>query len=370
VAILAVIALHTGFAGTRGGEAGVDLFFVLSGFLITGLLCAAPLDGPRLRVFYLHRFFRLMPALLCMLLVVLAVAVLVRDPIGEWQLGPHLWLGLGLASTYTTDIGHMIGIVRPAPVLHTWSLALEEQFYLLWPFVLHLVRSPRRRLGIAAAAAVGSSAWSLLLAVGGADEKRVAYGLDTRLTGIALGCCLGLLAASGSSRLRSPRWLGPAGLVGFALLCATPRGGAVGHSVSASVSAVVSLLLVLGVITAPSSRLVSLLELPLVRAVGLRAYSLYLWNIPVFHFLVSARMGFGGGALLLIKLVVNAALAELSYRLVERPVRAWGYAWTGRRAGLPSPSRPRGHAPAALNQVAQARSIRSGPMTEQGAGDD
>ena len=273
LAILLVLIEHTAFTGSSyllpfaPGMVGVTTFFVLSGYLITSLLLREqPID---LRNFYLRRAVRLGPALL-----VLIVAVVVASIIG---LNPFPWVP-GVLSTlfYVSNWTDVAGV--PTGLLgHTWSLAIEEQFYLLWPLAMILL--PRRSLlPVATVLAVGGC---LMYAL---NIGPVYYSTFTNGGAILAGC-----AAALAGRML-PRI---AGLLGIALIVI----GAFGWSQSLAVTGAVL------VVLAPVDALLPIAPL------GRRAYSLYLWSWP-FVLLV------GGPVALPLTLIA----AELSYRLVERPV--------------------------------------------------
>jgi hypothetical protein len=234
---------------------------------------------------------------------------------------------------------------RPSPLQHLWSLAIEEQFYLLWPPLLALAlwgRGRRLVLPVALAGAAGSAALMARLYHPGADPSRVYYGTDTRAAGLLAGAALALAWApwrgNGRARKGAVRLLDAGGLAALGLLLwlfhaidgfqpALYRGGlaAVDLATAAAIAAAV----------APGARLLpGLLEWRPLRWVGVRSYGIYLWHWPVF---VLTRpeldVPLAGPALLALRLAATVLLAHLSYRYVEKPIRqgALGRAWRSAR---------------------------------------
>src|SRR5262245_7335897 len=350
VAVGAVVLYHAGVAWLPGGFLGVEVFFVISGYLITALLLAEWQQRHRLALgqFWLRRARRLLPALLLLLLATLTLFVLAHGPEVARLRGDALaalaygtnWYFILRRQSYFEAIG------RPSPLQHLWSLAIGEQFYLLWPLLLLLLlrRCSPRRLALPLLAAAAASA--LLMAAlyrPGADPSRVYYGTDTRATGLLLGCALALAWAPW--RAPSPaarRWgarLDRAGLAALALLLLLflrldqrqpflYRGGLalVALATAAAIAASV----------APGARLLPRLLgwAPLVW-LGARSYSLYLSHWPVF---VVTRpqldLPLDVPPLLALRLALTVLLADLSYRLVETPIRrgALGRGWQRLRA--------------------------------------
>ncbi|QTE28889.1 acyltransferase family protein [Pengzhenrongella sicca] len=342
LAVVAVLAYHLGWARAPGGFLGVDVFFVLSGYLITALLVAehARTGGIALRRFVARRARRLLPALWTMLLVVCTTAALAfRGELGELRRDVPAalayvsnWVTIGADESYFETTG------RPPLLAHLWTLAIEGQFYVLWPLVVLLLarRFPgRRRLAWLALAGAGlSTAAMAALAVRGGmpiphDPSPAYLGSATHAMGLLLGAALGAVwapwRADPGARPRSP-WaldlLGGAGVVGLVLAFwrfdeldpALYRGGFAAVSVLA--------LAAVAAIARPASRLGAVLGLAPLRYLGQRSYGLYLWHWPVamltrpgFELPASTALATG------LRVALTLALAEASYRLVELPVR-------------------------------------------------
>ena len=204
-AVAAVVLYHLGVPFIPGGYLGVDLFFVISGFLITTLLVEEARRTNRIRIgtFWLRRARRLIPALVLMVVVVsAAVTIIGRDldaslrtqVVGAAVYGSN-WFQIAAGSSYVERY-------EPQVFTHLWSLAVEEQFYLIWPFVVVLLLSflatRRARIAVVLALAAASAAWMTYLFVPGADPTRVYLGTDTHGFALLLGAALGLALPAGA----------------------------------------------------------------------------------------------------------------------------------------------------------------------------
>jgi len=331
VAILLVILGHL-FSTPRGGELGVDVFFVLSGFLITTLLLEEREATGRidLRAFYRRRALRLLPALVLMLATCSVVAV------GGWaagRLSGHDLLrqlgGIALGLTYTTNVARAWFHASPAFAFrHLWSLAQEEQFYLLWPGLLLGVyavrRSPRALAGALAAIAVAISAYEATLAsvvAGGEPLHRMWFNPLAHGESLVLGC---LAAVVFVYRLAPPvpAWaVAPALGVAVAvmvLLDDTVR--AVWYVLPAFGIAVALLLLRALDARTWTARALSDVRL---REVGRVSYGLYLWHWPVLHVVMWP-----------IGLPLTFLVAAVSYEYVEKPFLRRRHRSGGREGAL------------------------------------
>jgi peptidoglycan/LPS O-acetylase OafA/YrhL len=353
VAVGAVIFYHLSPGALPGGYLGVDIFFVISGFLITGLLLRERDTTGRIRLgaFWARRARRLLPALALLVLACGTAAwflggdVLVH--LGRQVLGAATfssnWLAIGFGQSYFDN-------TAPDLFRNLWSLAVEEQFYLVWPIavlIIVLIRVRWARFAIVALLAVASGAAMILLYVPGGDATRVYYGTDTHSFGLAIGAALAILTSRWAVQARWMRVVLP--IVGTlaiaALVCAafllpadspvTYRGGLFGV-------ALLSALAIAGAITTRSV-LGRVLDLSPIRWVGRRSYGLYLWHWPVFVLVVAAlptwdRTGAVGWELGGIALVITVLAAVLSYRFIEQPIRRDGFGATLRRWGRSSRS--------------------------------
>ena len=337
LAVLAVLLFHAGVSWLPGGFLGVDVFFVLSGFLISTLLLAEWRRTGKvdLVAFWGRRARRLLPALLLLVLVVVTVGRLLLDPETVHLLRADALAALLYVANWRMLVrghgGYFAATASPSPLQHTWSLGIEEQFYLIWPLLLLLLMwrggSPGRVLRFSIAGAAVSAALAGLLFRPGADPSRVYYGTDTRAQALLCGCALAALLATGRVRLnrRGRLLLGAlaalavAGL-GWAWAAAQGdaswlyRGGLLLVALATTaVLAQVSLV--------PRSVCARVLSLPPLPAIGKISYGLYLWHWPVFLALDAERTGLSGAALLLARVAVSVVTATLSCWLVERPIR-------------------------------------------------
>lgn len=332
LAVLAVFAYHAG--GLRGGFLGVDVFFVISGYLITDILARQRRTGSwDLRQFWIRRARRLLPALAVMLVSVTAGTVL----FDRTQL-TGLRGDLLAAATYTSNwhqiAAHDSYFARfgPQPILvHLWSLAVEEQFYLVWPLILlallAIITLPGRQLGIVLAAAFGSALAMALEFSPTGDPSRLYYGTDTHAVGLLVGAALALGLAG--RRPRSGR-LGLVCLIGLAIsLFLIDDSGAFVYRGGFLLVSLLAAGAVLGVASGPLGRVLGMRPL---RWLGVRSYAVYLWHWPVLC-MVRARLGhqpvfLGSAAEFAFVLVI----AHLSYLYVEDPIRRRGFAATIRSA--------------------------------------
>ncbi|SDT59870.1 acyltransferase family protein [Actinoplanes derwentensis] len=337
LSVAAVLAYHVGTAGgptvLPGGFLGVDVFFVVSGFLITSLLFGEAAKHGRisLRQFYIRRARRLLPAsYLLLITVALLGPTLVPDQVQRLKgdivaavaYGTNWWLLHQNGSYFATDS-------EKAPLLnHLWSLAVEEQFYLIWPlFVILLWRTRWTLLGVTLALITGSTLLATYLYNPFTDPSRVYFGTDTRAAAPLVGAALAIA-------LRP--WL-------WGQTDSPARGRAINLTAAAGVTAVVTLIalmrddadflyqggfllvaiaagaLVVGV-SHPSSRLGAALDARPLRWLGERSYGIYLWHWPIFV-LLPAGGGITGWCWAVVKIGISIAVAALSYRLVEQPIR-------------------------------------------------
>ena len=336
VAVLAVFLYHAGVGWMPGGFLGVDVFFTISGYLITSLLLAEYRHGGHIRLgrFWARRARRLLPAVGVFIAVTMAVAAIVEpDRIAELR-------GDAIASLAYVANWHFIfasqsyfdQFQRPSLFRHLWSLSVEEQFYLFWPlvFAAGMKFFGRRRLVFGVlAGALGSVAlaWALF---DPHDASRVYYGTDTHAVGLLIGVALALAWSPWDLRRGAPgRWTGPLldaigvlalGYLVLAFLSVHDYDLGLFHGGYFWLALVTAALI--GVLAHPAARLGGILALPPVVWLGLRSYSFYLWHWPV---LALTRPGVDvsmpRGALIPLQLLATLALAELSYRFVEVPFR-------------------------------------------------
>jgi peptidoglycan/LPS O-acetylase OafA/YrhL len=314
ISIALVVSYHA-FGFPMGGAAGVDVFFVLSGFLITRLLVVECADTGRidLRSFYARRCRRLLPALVFML----AVYLIVTAAVGE----NHL-LAAAVGGSYVANFFDAAGnpLLTSAHLNQLWSLAQEEQFYLLWPAGLLLLSRGRNLLRIIVGLLVLLIVYRAALSYAGASATRLYYEPDLRADGLLIGAAIAV--AHIRRQFAVPEWVGKAGLAGLMVGAIVAWGfrswpawgqpiflGSVGLLLLAAIS--------------DTDLAQGLSCRPLVW-LGRRSYSLYLWHAPVIGaaaFVAGNTLGAKIGAVL-----AAIAIAAFSYRFIEQPFRL------GRRA--------------------------------------
>jgi peptidoglycan/LPS O-acetylase OafA/YrhL len=339
--VVLVLAVHADLVA--GGGVGVDVFFVLSGFLITSLL----LDEHRrtgvvrLGAFYMRRALRLYPALLVGVAGALALSLL-TIPVFHASAATlaKTLRGTPFALFYTMNIARATGWSLGGYLGHTWSLAIEEQFYLVWPVVVILVM--RRRTGpallgwIALACAVTSAALRAVLYGAGFDPEMLYNATFSHVDGIFAGCAFAVLWSQRTGvvrRLAHPALTAGALGVGTATVLRAQWMNTVGHPLVAAATVVV----LAAVLTRPTSRLSAVLSHPVAVAIGRRSYGIYLYHYPIFRFLDP------GHRLRVIVLgsALSFAAAWISYAVVERPFLALKRRWETKPATAPQTERVR-----------------------------
>jgi peptidoglycan/LPS O-acetylase OafA/YrhL len=354
VAVLAVLLYHGGVSWAGGGFLGVEAFFVLSGFLITSLLLAEWRAEGRIRLgnFWARRARRLLPALFCVIVVTAvyeahagagaavpdfgADALSTLFYVGNWH---QIWVGSG----------YFQQAALVSPLQHTWSLAIEEQFYLVWPLLVvgllawgRRMRRGRPLLFVCVAGAVASAAEMAVLYGFGSGSgsaaavTRVYYGTDTRAQGLLIGGALAVLLASragvGEALRARPRLVGLVGVFGAVLVgtgFALARGDSAwlfrGGFLAFDVGVVAVIVSAVSGLSSGASFVVSpvrwLLALRPLRGVGQISYGLYLWHFPLYLWLDQQTTGVSGAALLWLRLGVVFVVSLASFFVVEQPVR-------------------------------------------------
>jgi peptidoglycan/LPS O-acetylase OafA/YrhL len=358
VAMLAIMAYHGGVILTNGGFYSVDTFFALSGFLITSLLLTEwrATATLRLRAFWARRARRLVPGLL-LLLLGLAAYNAVMAPAGAY---PNL-RGDALSALFYVSNWHFIlagsnyfnQTGATSPLLHTWTLAIEEQFYVLWPLIvlatLKIFRRLRVLFVICVVGALASAAEMAILYSPG-SRSRVYFGTDTHAQSLLVGAALAVGVAMWTEhrrRVGSPReasvsaassnatftaetaagrrfliavgWIGVAGtaalwaFVNFNMALAF-RGGFLLAAIAASA-------VLLSVTCVRESLLARCLSIRPLRYLGRISYGMYLWHFPLFQYLDHARTHLDPYPLLALRVAVTIVFATVSFYVVERPIR-------------------------------------------------
>jgi len=339
LAVVAVLLYHADQSWIPGGFLGVDVFFVISGYLITCLLLSdwQQTHGIGLKRFWYRRARRLLPALFTMLFVVSLYAILFLPDVLDQLRGEVVSALLYVENWFLIfrDLSYFQSAGRPPLLQHVWSLAVEEQYYLFWPLILMLVLTvwgkSRKALLIGVLCGVAISTLEMaILYHPSQDPSRVYYGTDTRVAALLLGSALAFVWAPWRLIGRTGR---SAGIVldGVAVLSAIVlfwmflnvgefdpdlyRGGFL-------IVAIVSALLIAATVH-PASKLVPLLlGFSMLRWIGIRSYGIYLWHWPIYMVTrPHSDIPLTGLPLLVLRLTLTFLAAAASYRYVEEPIR-------------------------------------------------
>lgn len=355
LAVAAVVVYHLWSGALPGGFIGVDVFFVLSGFLLSALLVREVETTGRLAIgrFFIRRLRRLLPATLLVLLAIAVYALVWADDTELDRLREHSigaltystnWLFIADGTTYT-DV-----VLGASPLRHMWSLAIEEQFYIVLAVVVAVLafatrENPtimRKRLGYGSLAlAVASAGWMVLLELGDADTARIYFGSDTRVQAMLLGVAIGSLWGDrllGPSRsdIFAPAASGAAALGGMGLLALFAaygaedarwmfQGGFTVVAVAAAVAVVAALTF------APFEWMLSL---PPLVWLGEISYGVYLWHWPVLVILDEDRLGLDGSGLAVAQVAITLIVSVVSFTVVEQPIRRGAIGRSIGRGGL------------------------------------
>jgi peptidoglycan/LPS O-acetylase OafA/YrhL len=346
IAVGLVLAEHGGIPGVSGGFLGVDVFFVLSGFLITSLLLDELGGTGRIALagFWIRRARRLLPALIAMVLAVVAARELfpaeATATLRDDAVAAFFWVANWAFVAQKTD--YFSQGSPPSPLQHTWSLGVEEQYYLLWPLLVIAVAAligARARWAVFALATVGAvgSAAAAIVMASDAGVNRVYFGTDTRVQALLVGSAAAallvrdwsVLTAGGTLiRRRWRRWVaGGLSVLGLAMLAALAHyatGSA--REFRAGLLIVVALAAVLVVAPValdqggPVARVLAWRPLVWLGAIS---YGVYLWHWPIFLALNGERTGWSGWPLFAIRCAATVAVAAASWWLLEQPIRRW-----------------------------------------------
>jgi peptidoglycan/LPS O-acetylase OafA/YrhL len=349
VAVALVLADHGGIPGVTGGFLGVDVFFVLSGFLITSLLLDehARTDRIALAGFWIRRARRLLPALIVTVFTVVAARELFSPEatatLRDDAVAAFFWVSNWAFVAQKTD--YFSQGSPPSPLQHTWSLAVEEQYYLIWPLLLIAVawilarRSPRAvRWGVFGLATAGATASAAAAIVFTSDStlNRIYFGTDTRAQALLVGAAAAallvrdwsVLTAGGAVRSRWGRWLARTlPIIGLAVLAAAAHyatGSSRDFRYGLLIVVAVAAVLVVAPVALDQGGLVAraLAWRPLVW-LGAISYGVYLWHWPMFLALNGERTGWSGSLLFALRCAATIAVATASWWLLEQPIRRW-----------------------------------------------
>jgi peptidoglycan/LPS O-acetylase OafA/YrhL len=341
IAVMAVIFYHLGFTWIPGGFLGVDLFFVISGYVITRLLLDSieRSGGLDLRAFYLARLRRLLPALVFMLITTaIAVGIWAPDTIKRFLIdtpfaltGSMNWWLVGRHLDYFEAIG------RPSLLQHTWSLAVEAQFYLIWPLILLAILKffGKKRISIAALAIAAISGITLMLvsfsldASNAASVSHVYFGTDTHSIGLFLGAALAVSWIPQNFKTevskKAQDFIDGIGVVGFLGILATflliDESNPALYKIAFPLAGLFAAAIITSIVH-PASRFAPILQNRVLLWIGERSYAIYLWHWVIFQ-VTRPEVDLAGAswAMYSLRILIVFALADISLRFVELPVR-------------------------------------------------
>jgi len=338
IGIVATMLYHHGAVWAQGSIFAISTFFTLSGFLITTLLIQERASTQRIDLwqFWVRRFRRLLPAALVTLAGVVVFGATFADATQLGRMRGDVLAALGYVANWrfiTSGQAYLDHYATPSPVLHFWSLAIEEQFYLAFPLIVAVVlwRAPvgsvLRRLGVALGALAVVSAFLPFVTSMGPD--RIYLGTDTRAAEILAGCVLAVLLAR--HRLGDPvrpgpvrsalRVLGPIALTGaLAVWILVPKTATWIYEGGFTLYAVGSCVLIAACLDGGNPVSI-LLRRPVLVWLGQRSYSIYLLHFPLFMVLSPERTGLSFWPLLAVRLATAVLAAEVLHRFVEEPLR-------------------------------------------------
>ncbi|MGE2734860.1 acyltransferase family protein [Mycolicibacterium vaccae] len=358
LAVAMVLAAHGGVPGFSGGFLGVDVFFVLSGFLITSLLIDEIGRTGRigLKGFWIRRARRLLPALLVMVLTVVLVRELFASEstagLRAEAVAAFFWVSNWVFVADQTD--YFSQGAPPSPLQHTWSLGVEEQYYVLWPLLLAAVVAAlaalayRRgvplsiravRIAVLVIATLGclASASATMLLTTEESLNRVYFGTDTRAQALLIGAAAaallvrdwrGMTAGLEMLRTRWARWVARLlPVVGLVILVTAARFATGSAEEFRSglllIVALGAVLVIAPVALAQDGPVARVLSMPLLVGLGAISYGVYLWHWPIFLVLNGERTGAEGWQLFALRCAATIAVAAVSWWLIEQPIREW-----------------------------------------------
>ena len=344
-AVFSVMFYHMGLPFSQGGLLGVTVFFVISGYLITGLLTAEWESSGRIDLpqFWLRRIRRLFPAIVTVI-VVMAAVYSFASPLLLTKMRPDIVPGLFWFENWWyifRDLSYFEAAGAPSPLTHFWSLAIEEQFYLVWPIILLVAfklganKAVVRRACLVLAA-VSAVAMAVLYDPAG-DPSRVYYGTDTRAFSLLLGAWLSFAWPGVQLTERSTRSVprstvavldavGVAAFLGIVAMCVFVSGYADFMYYGGLVLCSVLSAIVIAVLAYPRSLFARVAAWKPFVWIGQRSYGMYLWHFPLIVLLQPRNATALPWWIYVVEIVLTVGIAHLSYTFIETPIRREGFA--------------------------------------------
>lgn len=350
VSVLAVMAYHLNVEWASGGLLGVAIFFVLSGYLITDQILQQWKNDGRLHLtnFWIRRAKRLIPSMIVMLIFV-AVWLLISDPSRLSALkGDFVSSALYVNNWYLIfhDVSYFESFGPQSPIGHLWSLAIEEQFYLLWPLLLfgllHLTRRKGNLVLIIMVGSIVSALAMVILYTPGTDPSRVYYGTDTRAFGLLIGAALAVIWPSVPARSRTAvthsKLMDITGVLLLTILMwmivYTDEYGSFLYEGGLFLVSILTALLI-AILAHPHSKLGKIMGTRPLRWIGVRSYSLYVWHYPIMV-LTSSSVSTDQGSMvrIILQILASFLFAAVSYTYIEEPIRRGSFRNKWKRSSL------------------------------------
>lgn len=342
-AVFAVILYHLGLPFAQGGLLGVTVFFVISGYLITGLLTAEWESSHTINLpqFWLRRIRRLFPAIVTVIVVMAAVYSLV-SPLLLTKMRPDILPGLFWFENWwyiLRDVSYFDAVGAPSPLTHFWSLAIEEQFYLVWPIILlGVFKAGVNKTGIRRACLVLAAISAIAMAVMYdplGDPSRVYYGTDTRAFSLLIGAWLSFawpgaqLTDKGTRNVPAASVLlldavGIAAFLGIIAMCVFANGFSDFMYYGGLVLCSVLSCVVIAVLAHPRSAFARVAAMKPFVWIGQRSYGMYLWHFPIIALLQPRNATMLPWWIYLVEIALTIVIAHLSYEFIETPIRRQG----------------------------------------------
>lgn len=337
LAILGVILYHINFNWMPGGFLGVTVFFVLSGYLITDILAMEWKRNKRidLKKFWLSRARRLLPGMVVMLVITLAWITIFHSSLLEKMCGDSLAALFYVSNWWYIyhKLSYFDNFNQLSPLNHFWSLAVEEQFYVVWPFIISLgfyyIKKQSRMILLICLGAAASALAMAILYEPGADPSRIYYGTDTRAFSLLIGAALALLWPSNrlankiipKARLILDVVGGTALIIILVMFWKTNQYDPFLYNGGMVLLSIATALLVAN-LAHPASRIAQFLRFRPLRWIGIRSYGIYLWHYPILT-LTTPKVNAGDFSPIraILQFLMIIMIAQISWKFIEKPIR-------------------------------------------------